>query len=364
MEKKSSEMKSISFGKGIAMICIFLAHAPQCVTWVDNKWTAWGSNGVKLLFVIAGFLTTKSYINSNVNPKTFWKKRFWRLAPLYWCAILFWFILYIVDEARIITSFMKDYDVVAVLLNVFLLQGLFVHGNNTVVPGGWYVGAISLFYLLAPIIIKSICWLWRRNQWMVRGLPIVSFGMIYIINWSLYKIPFITKLSTIFEVHYSVFFQLPSLLLGVNLYFELFENKEMLKWTNPKVLIAMFFTGIAAWYSTYINYDFSYLAWGYMSALMFVFLYINENLLVKDRLVSQLGSMSYEFFLVHMFFTIAALPMITQLLLIYAREFWAYVLSVLCTFGSAYAVSWIIWKIRIGNCESAKLVCNLFPKRG
>lgn len=347
MEKNANEMKYISFGKGIAMLCIFLSHAPQCVTWVDNKWTAWGANGVKLLFVIAGFLTARSYINSNAEIRSFWKKRFWRLAPLYWCAILFWLIIYIFDEARMITFFMEDYDVIAVLLNVFLLQGLFVHGNNTVVPGGWYVGAISLFYLLAPFMIKGVCRLWRRSRWIVRGLPIASFAIIYIVNWSLYRVAFMTELSTIFEVYYSVLFQLPSLLLGINLYFELFENKEKSEWGNHKILIAMFFGGIAAWYSTYINNDFSYLVWGYMSVLVFVFLHNNEYLVMKDKLINQLGSMSYEFFLVHLFFTIAVLPMMAKSLLSYINETWAYALSMICVFACAYVISWIIWKGRL-----------------
>lgn len=339
MSQNKTEIKYISFLKGIAMISIFLAHAPQGLPWIDNKWTAWGANGVKLLFVIAGFLTAKSYIGRTCSIKKFEAKRFFRLAPLYWCAILFWHIIYVIDKSRVVTYFMTEHDFAAVFLNILLLNGIFVHGNNTVVPGGWYVGAIFLFYVLVPIIIKGISRLWEKCPLVAVGMPALCFCCLYLINYALFRISFLSQISSILVIQYSVFFQLPSLLLGVNLWFEFTDDKGGWKISNIWLVIGIIFFVCTGLYSTYVNYNFNQITWGYLSYFFIIFVSRHYSLLEKSKIsiiISKLGVISYEFFLVHLFFTIAVLPIVAKILLKYVNECMAYIMSLTLTFIFSY----------------------------
>lgn len=342
MGQSNAEIKWISFLKGIAVISIFLAHAPQGIPWIDNKWTAWGANAVKLLFVIAGFLTTKSYMRRNCSVKEFLVKRFWRLAPLYWCMILVWHIIYVIDSSRAVTYFMTEHDTIAVLLNITLLNGIFQHGNNTVVPGGWFVGTIFLFYLIAPAIIKGIERLWRKCPYLVEGIPVLCFAGSYVINYIVMRTP---SLSYVFVIWYSVFFQLPSLLLGINLWFELSENKGGWKMDNAWLVICiLFFAGIG-WYSTYINYDFNQLAWGYLSYFLIILISRKYDIIEKigmGKAIGQIGNISYEFFLVHLFGTIVVLPFVGRKLLLYVNGWTAYIASLVLVFALTYFTAWSI----------------------
>lgn len=295
MSEQCEKINYITFSKGLAMLGIFLSHAPQRIEWIDNKWTAWGANGVKLLFLITAFLTTNSYYQKDFSIIKFYKKRIWRLAPLYWCAILFWHIIYIFDKEKVITVFMSEHDPLAILLNIFLLNGIFVHGNNTVVPGGWYVGTSVIFYLLAPLIIPGINLVWKRSVWFARFLPLMAFGCVYLVSWSMNHISFFEKISTVLVVYYSILFQMPALILGVNMWFEL-KSRANFEKTNIKLMLYIIAVGLAIWYSTYVNYDFGYLSWTYMAGLIFIVCRNNEKMLSNCNVIMHLGNMSYEFF--------------------------------------------------------------------
>lgn len=364
MSQSKAEIKWVSFLKGIAMLSIFFAHAPQGISWIDNKWTAWGANAVKLLLVIAGFLTTKSYMKRDYSNIEFLVKRFWRLAPLYWCMILFWHIIYIIDQSRSVTYFMTEHDAVAVLLNMTLLNGIFQHGNNTVVPGGWFVGAIFLFYIIAPTIIKGIERLWKKCPYLVEGIPVLCFVCLYVINCILMKTPSLCWVNNTFVIWYSVFFQLPSLLLGVNLWFELSDNKGGWKIGNVWLIICIFLLTVASWYSTYINYDFSQLAWGYLSYFLIILFATNYEVIGKFnicKMIEKFGNISYEFFLVHLFGTIVVLPFMARRLLIYTNEWVAYSVSLVLIFCITYFIAWGIYCCK-RNLELNRKKCVFIVK--
>lgn len=350
MEKKTKEIGYISYCKGIAMICIFLAHAPQAVSWIDNKWTAWGANGVKLLFVISGFLTAKSYLKSDTKIKVFWKKRFWRLAPLYWCAIMFWHIIYVIDDQRMVTSFMTEHDVKAILLNIFLLNGVLVYGNNSVVPGGWYVGAIVGFYLFTPLIIKLVYVVWKKSSMLVRGIPVVIWSVTYIVSWSINHFTFMKQISTVLQIYYSTLFQLPSLLIGILLFLELSENKVIGENNGIIQAVAIILLGSLAYYSTYVNSDYSQIAYGYLSYLFIILISKSYSKIEKSGiLVEKLGHVSYEFFLVHLFYTIVIIPCLSEFLIKYINKIAAFgistLISLIASYFSAIAINYARMKI-------------------
>ena len=275
--------------------------------------------------------------------KVFLVKRFWRLAPLYWCMILVWHVIYVIDQSRTVTNFMTEHDPIAVLLNITLLNGIFQHGNNTVVPGGWFVGAIFLFYIMSPAIIKSIEKLWKKCPYLVEGIPILCFACSYVINYILAKTPSLCQVSSIFVVWYSVFFQLPSLLLGINLWFESSKNKGVWKIGNVWLIIFILLFAGAGWYSTYINYDFNQFAWGYLSYFLIILTSRKYNIIENTgicKVIVLIGNASYEFFLVHLVGTIIVLPYMAVKLLKYTNEWVAYIVSLVCVFGISVFVAW------------------------
>lgn len=127
MQKK---LESIQIVRGIAVIAVVFFHCQQFsvdlaqalslrapILWVYSKQEAIGSFGVDIFFVISGFVM--SYITyKNHNKNYFWtfiKKRFIRVAPLYWLFTLIMILLLItfpnnyyskVDLKSIVYSFL------------------------------------------------------------------------------------------------------------------------------------------------------------------------------------------------------------------------------------------------------------------
>ena len=98
----NNHIKSLDFLRGIAALGVVLCHyadvlLPSITTNILSKYLAYGGNGVQIFFVISGFIIPYSMKKSNYNINQFWKnlfRRYTRLAPPAYVAMLFMFIIY------------------------------------------------------------------------------------------------------------------------------------------------------------------------------------------------------------------------------------------------------------------------------
>lgn len=98
----NNHIRSIDFLRGIAALGVVLCHyadvlLPSITPNILSKYLAYGGNGVQIFFVISGFIIPYSMTKSNYNINQFWKnlfRRYIRLAPPAYVAMLFMFIIY------------------------------------------------------------------------------------------------------------------------------------------------------------------------------------------------------------------------------------------------------------------------------
>jgi len=118
-----------------------------------------GQYGVQLFFLVSALtisLTYDSHIRQfgrSARSQFAWLlKRFFRIAPLYYFAALF----YPVEQYAIYQASHHRYGGLTQIPNI-AANLLFVHtwipsANNSVVPGGWSIGVEMFFYLLVPFL--------------------------------------------------------------------------------------------------------------------------------------------------------------------------------------------------------------------
>jgi len=107
--------------------------------------------GLSIFFFISGFLLsqTDSVITSIEAIKNFYMKKFIRIFPLYWVALLSLIIIF--GLLQINPGHVDPYNFSPgnVLIHFFGLQGIFPY---TSIQSMWFVGVIVLFYFLYPVI--------------------------------------------------------------------------------------------------------------------------------------------------------------------------------------------------------------------
>ncbi len=117
-----------------------------------------GEESVLIFFVISGFLF--GYIHKNINWRDFVKKRFWRLAPMYYVAVFTSIIVTMAFQANIDGYFILT-DVILYYLFFIPQFAKFYHpevlGYLDVL---WSIGVEMMFYALVPFIdrlnLKSV----------------------------------------------------------------------------------------------------------------------------------------------------------------------------------------------------------------
>ena len=98
--------------------------------------------------------------NNQISLNDFYKKRYKKLFPY----MAFVLAIYILIE-RTLPS------VIEALTESTLVFGLLPNNNLNVLPIGWTVGVIFLFYMLFPFIVFT-CWT-KRRAWVTLGISIV-----------------------------------------------------------------------------------------------------------------------------------------------------------------------------------------------
>ncbi|MEO6382795.1 MAG: acyltransferase [Nitrobacter sp.] len=171
---ESSKLAYVDVLRGIAILLVIVAHVGLDFggTWIPNATTS-GQLGVQLFFVASAFTLCRSWqarAAAEHSPYlNFFLRRFFRIAPLYYLAILGYSLLHwpLADGWQ------------AIVANVFFIHGLTVVGNNSVVPGGWSIGTEFAFYAIFPLTYKIVARLTPHDRiWALPAAGVLAMVIV------------------------------------------------------------------------------------------------------------------------------------------------------------------------------------------
>jgi len=162
MDRK--RVPGLDCGRAIAVVSVVAVHLsfqfPHLPHWA-NIVARMGQYGVQLFFVISAvtiFMTLEAdrarYASTGQILLRFYVKRFFRIAPLYYVAIVGYGLMswYTYTFQADHASILGPHDTSDILLNLLFIHALSDSAINNVVPGGWSIGVEMLFYLIAPLL--------------------------------------------------------------------------------------------------------------------------------------------------------------------------------------------------------------------
>ena len=145
----SQRLQWLDILKALAMIGVILVHFnniwPSPIN-ILSKLNAVGAKCPQLFFIISAYLTWTALEKNGTNWKKFYIKRFIRIAPLFYIAIIL---------NSIIPRFkMPDISLWNWLSHIFFLNGINPLWANTIMGIEWYIADLAIFYMLTPLLWK------------------------------------------------------------------------------------------------------------------------------------------------------------------------------------------------------------------
>lgn len=144
MALRQGHVQTVDFARGICAAGVFAYHILHYEQIADLDRVSFYA--VYAFFVISGFalyLTYKDRLSSAGEIADYAARRFWRIAPLFYTAIVFTVALY--PDTPDIWSRLP--------LNVLLIFGLANPAGMSMVTGGWSIGIEMVFYILLPLTV-------------------------------------------------------------------------------------------------------------------------------------------------------------------------------------------------------------------
>jgi len=177
---------------------------------------AQGARGVQLFFVASALALCFSWTAREESAGSFYARRLFRIAPMFWLAIIFYVWLYGTAPRFFAPDGIGSRHIA---MTALFLHGLWPDTISSVVPGGWSVADEAIFYALFPFFVPSL----MRSRWrtilIVAAVAIVGGAQVSrLIQGFSYLLPkFLADLAGVY-VFYWFPRQLPCFIFGIMLF--------------------------------------------------------------------------------------------------------------------------------------------------
>lgn len=218
---------------------VFLVHYSQMfsrMNWYAHNLLKYGQTGCQLFMVVSGYLMAQSFEEGKMNTwGTYFKKRYIGLLSGFLIAIVFYCLLsHVITLCAVNAPFVSDCQIISILINVLLLHGVVPFCNNTVVPGGWYIGTVVIAYAIIPLILRKVKG-YKKLLLSATIVSLVSF-VIAILLQSMFSVN--CGNNTFF--FYSIISQASPILIGCSMYY--FEKEKNSISIVKSIIIFMVFS--------------------------------------------------------------------------------------------------------------------------
>ncbi|MFA7268808.1 MAG: acyltransferase [Sterolibacterium sp.] len=218
--------------RGYAILLVLLVHSSQSVgpsSAILQQLMDGGARGVQLFYIASALTLCLSWKQRSTQEsypiRNFFLRRFFRIAPMFYIAIAFYFILYGLSPRYWAPNGIEWWFVP---LTALFLHGFHPETITSVVPGGWSIAVEMNFYLVLPLLLR----------WITTTRSSVYFFLSSLVLYGVSRIALEHLLSGLYPadqqylvsnfIFLNFLAQLPVFALGISAYF-VFNDPSLLK---------------------------------------------------------------------------------------------------------------------------------------
>jgi peptidoglycan/LPS O-acetylase OafA/YrhL len=180
MNKSRAHIDFLDHLRGVAILCVFLFHSLHATFHLNNlPWNGWfpdfstskaslfllpltmGWAGVAIFFVISGFCIHYSFHQHGANWRAFFIRRFFRIYPPYFFAVLLFTLIYLSNHLNFLHEYVDWYQVI---MHLMLVHNFDPYSFQAISPAFWSIAIEAQLYLIYPVLLMLVTRFgWRRT---------------------------------------------------------------------------------------------------------------------------------------------------------------------------------------------------------
>ncbi|WP_339540584.1 acyltransferase family protein [Pseudomonas sp. RA_5y_Pfl1_P24] len=295
--------------RGLAIILVVMTHASQYVKPLSDllqRIMVEGARGVQLFYVASAVTLCMSWAARKSHEQSpilnFYIRRFFRIAPMFYLAIIGYLILNGVAATYWAPNGIEWWFVP---ITALFLHGFHPETINSVVPGGWSIAVEMTFYLVFPFLMRF------RKAYYFLGVLLVCVLLQRLNSYVSVRVFPYPPGQEYMAVNFSVLnfiSQAPVFLMGVFAY--LFLTRARV--SDAKMLIVggllFCFLSVKFWTLSHKPVTHDVYA-GAMFAVLFVLVAYYPVRILVNKFMIGLGKLSFSMYLTHF----AVLSLFTKL---------------------------------------------------
>jgi len=309
MSKKLAHIDAL---RGVAILLVMLVHTAQSIPDLPRwfaKMTKYGQLGVQLFFVLSAItlsISARQHADDPNRLKNYFLRRFFRIAPLYYVGILWYWAFYSAPLSLRAGTWVNapSYTPLNLLANFLFVHGFYPPAHNYIVPGGWSIGTEMAFYACFPLLFLLFQKMSRLE--MPRfALTFFSLAVSYYLLEYGYTVWAGAPVQKNNFMYYNLLNQLPVFALGIFAYFLITEHRfaDLPLWAHVFAFLFWLWLSYLLW-TIDLPFANSFMFLPFTIGAAFVFLYniFSALPILSFGILQAIGRVSYSMYIFHFIF--------------------------------------------------------------